>query len=268
MRKVKTIQEVSQDLAPRDRQPQMRSIGAVQQKTPLCPLCGDLGWLAQDLPVTHPDFGRMVRCGCKAVEDSEKLRAVAGLTPGELMVTWDDILTGNGRNGTQEMVGTCKRFLQSPGGILTIWGTSGNGKSMVLPASMNSMLGRGIPSVYVVAFDLINWIRKAYSETERNVKDEDAYSRLVRFEKVPFLALDELDKIFPLSAWEAKQITDLIDTRYRWGMDDRMWTILTMNRDPFEVFEDFPHILSRLKDGRNMIIQNTDEDMRPGMRRL
>lgn len=210
----------------------------------------------------------MVRCGCKSVADSERLRAVTGLTPGELMVTFEDISLPSDRAGTRGMVQACRKFLVEPGGILTIWGTSGNGKSMVLPASMNAMLGRGISSSYVVAFDLINWIRKAYSEADKNVKDQDAYSRLLRFEKVPFLAMDEMDKIFPLSAWEAKQVTDLIDKRYRWGMEDQMWTVLTMNKNPFELFDAFPHILSRLQDGRNVIVQNMDEDMRPGLRRL
>lgn len=239
------------------------------KKQPVCPLCNDFGWLSQDLPITHPDFGHMIRCRCKAAQDSEYLRAVSGLTPGELMVGFDDIHLGPGRPDTRIMVQSCRQFLRSPGGILTIWGTNGNGKSMALPASMNEVLRCGIPSAYVVAFDLINYIRKAYS-AERDIKDQDAYSRLLRFEKIPFLALDELDKIFPLSYWEAKQVTDLIDKRYRWGMDDSrgMWTIITMNQNPAELFEEFPHILSRLKDGRNVIVENRDADMRPGLRRV
>lgn len=209
----------------------------------------------------------MVRCTCKAVADSERLRAVTGLTAGELAVTLDDLII-TGRGGTQAMVKACRQLLASPGGILTLWGPSGNGKSMVLPGAMNDALQRGIPAAYVVAFDLINHIRKAYSEGGREVRDQDAYSRLSRFEHVPFLALDEVDKIFPLSHWEAKQVTDLIDKRYRWGMEDRMWTVLTMNTDPAELFDEFPHILSRLRDGRNMIVRNCDQDMRPGMRRV
>lgn len=269
MRKgLQTIQKTNQQvLAQMDRNSLMRSTNTVQPKRQSCPLCNDLGWLGQDLPVTHPDFGRMIRCGCKAVDDSERLRTVTGLTPEEMTVSFGDILTA-GHSGTLEMVNACKALIYSPGGILTIWGTSGNGKSMVLPAAMNDVLARNIPAVYVSAFDLINWIRKAYSELDRNVKDQDAYSRLLRFEQVPFLALDEVDKIFPLSNWEAKQVTDLIDKRYRWGMADRMWTVLTMNQNPFVLFDEFPHILSRLKDGRNMIVQNLDEDMRPGLRRL
>ena len=263
-----TIQETSQTvLVKQGREPLMKSTNDAQpKKQPVCPLCNDFGWLAQDLPVSHPDFGHMVRCGCKATQDSERLRAVTGLTPGELMVGFEDIHL-SGHPDTKEMVMACRKFISSPGGILTIWGTSGNGKSMVLPAAMNEVLRCGIPAAYVVAFDLINWIRKAYTETN-GIKDQDAYSRLLTFEQVPFLALDELDKIFPLSHWETKQVTDLIDKRYRWGMGERMWTIMTMNQNPEYLFDEFPHILSRLRDGRNQIIQNRDEDMRPGMRRV
>src|SRR5574342_410174 len=85
-----SLQEVSRRvLAKQDREPLMRSTEHAQpKKPPACPLCNGFGWLSQDLPVSHPDFGRMVRCGCKAVEDSERLRAVTGLTPVELMVTF------------------------------------------------------------------------------------------------------------------------------------------------------------------------------------
>lgn len=248
--------------------PPMRSIENAPPKKQPCPLCNDLGWLRQDLPVTHPDFGKHIRCSCRAADDSERLRAVTGLTPGELKATFEDIHLGSDRADTKAMVESCRQFLMSPGGIFTVWGASGNGKSMILPAAMNEVLRCGIPAAYVVAFDLINYIRQSYTEKGLDVRDQDAYSRLLRFERVPFLALDEVDKIFPLSYWEAKQVTDLIDKRYRWGMEEGMWTIITMNRSPFELFDEFPHILSRLKDGRNVIIENRDEDMRPGMRRV
>ena len=31
---------------------------------PTCQLCNGLGWLRQDLPVGHPEFGKLVKCDC------------------------------------------------------------------------------------------------------------------------------------------------------------------------------------------------------------
>ena len=174
--------------------------------------------------------------------------------------------SGNQRTGTMKMVQTCREFTSSSAGILTIYGSCGNAKSHALCGLVNAMLEGGCEAVYVLAFDLINYIRQAYSKDDNGVMDEDAYSRLKKFAGVRFLAVDELDKVFPISYWEGKQLTQFFDVRYRFGLDEQRKTVIAMNRDPFVLLEEQYHILSRLKDGRNLIISNMDEDMRPAMK--
>lgn len=236
-------------------------------KKPVCPDCGGAGWWRYEVPGDHPEFGKLHKCHCQAENEAIRLQKISGLSELELTYSLDDILLDKSRPGTAEMVKACRNFVRTPVYMLTLWGTWGNAKSVAMVGVVNALLEKKIESVYVVAFDLINYIRKAFSEGSHEVRDDDAYSRLQKFERVPVLAIDELDKIFPLTAWEAKQLTELIDHRYRYGISRQRGTILTMNKDPQILFDgDLYHIYSRLADKRNVIQANTDSDLRPHMR--
>ena len=42
---------------------------------PNCPLCGGLGYLRQDLPVGHAEFGKVVVCDCRRQSVTEQVRS-------------------------------------------------------------------------------------------------------------------------------------------------------------------------------------------------
>ncbi len=159
------------------------------------------------------------------------------------------------------MVAACREFIKSPTSILTIWGTSGNAKTVALMGTINELRKKQIESVYITAFDLVGFIREAFN-SNGEVKTESAFTRLARFESVPVLAIDELDKVRP-TEWVKEQYTDLIDRRYRGAMDGNLGTLFAMNSDPQSMDD---HIYSRLKYGGNKIIMNNDADMRPYMK--
>jgi len=50
---------------------------------PDCEICGGIGWVRQDLPITHPDFGRMQVCECRqskvAQQSQERLFRLSNL---------------------------------------------------------------------------------------------------------------------------------------------------------------------------------------------
>lgn len=226
---------------------------------PVCELCGGFGFARGDFPVGHPQFGRLVRCTCKAREDAERLQRLSGLTESERAVKLSDIKTA-GRPQTRAMVTACAKFLDQPYGTLVIHGTSGNAKTVALQACVNALVSVGVEAVYITAFDLIAHIREAFNE-KQEVKSESAYDRIVRFGTVPFLAIDEFDKL-KMTDWVQEQITDLIDRRYRLGCDNQAGTMVAMNGDP----RDLPvWIYSRLSQGE--IIRNNDSDLRPHLRK-
>jgi DNA replication protein DnaC len=193
------------------------------------------------------------RCICKQAGDAARLQAICGLTETERAYRLMQI-TPSGDTG--RMVDAASDFILSPAGILTLWGTTGNAKTVVLMSIVNECVERGTPAVYLTGFDLVGYIRDAFKE------DDSALARIRRFENVPVLCLDELDKI-KWSDWVEEQITELIDRRYRLGLERGYGTVIAMNKSP----EQMPTwIYSRLSDGRNKIIKNTDADLRPLMR--
>lgn len=225
-----------------------------------CPICRGIGYYRVDVPVGHPQFGKLIPCGCKTQERIAHLQRLSGLTESERAIRLDDIAVQN-RPGTAAMVEAVRQFIGNPSGILTLWGGPGNAKSMALCAAVNALVAQGIPAVYITAFDLISHIREAFNKGQ-TVVDESAYNRLMRFERVRVLAIDEFDKI-RMTEWATEQITDLIDRRYRLGIEGKAGTLIAMNSDPAAQ----PiWIASRLLDGRNAVVRNDDTDIRPLLR--
>ena len=224
----------------------------------MCEICGGSGHYRMDVEFGHPQFGKLQRCGCRANEDAQRLQRLSGLTNAERTVRLDQIETTD-RPGAAAMVNACRMFIAHPYGMITFWGGSGNAKSMALQSVVNHFVDSNVEAIYITAFDLISYIRAAFSKNKNDliVKDEDAYSRLVRFGSVKLLAIDEFDKV-RVTEWVQEQLTDLIDRRYRLANDSQSGTLLAMNDDPRELPA---WMYSRL--AQNIIIHNPDKDMRP-----
>lgn len=225
---------------------------------PTCPICHDGGLYRVDRPVGDPDFGRVFVCECQSARQSARFRALSGLRDAERTISLNGIEVDVGP-GTRQMVEACRAFIRRPAGILTVWGGPGNAKSTVLQAVVNELVRVG--AVYITAYDLISHIRDAIDTTGR-VHSDDAYSRLKLFEGIRVLAIDEFDKL-RLTDWVTEQITDLIDKRYRGGLAGELGTLLAMNCNPADQPE---WIASRLMDGRNLVVHNGDQDVRPYMK--
>jgi DNA replication protein DnaC len=226
---------------------------------PQCSDCNDVGFVRFDLPEGHPQFGKLVRCACQSKNDMSRLQRLSGLTGVERAVRLVDIVAESG-SGTRRMVDAAKQFIQDPTGFLIIHGTTGNAKTAALHGIVNELVEQSMQAVYITAFDLIGYIRAAFDKNHE-IADGDAYDRLKRLEKVRVLCLDELDKV-KWTDWVEEQITDLIDARYRLGLDWEVGTVIAMNASP----DTLPvWIYSRLRDGRNVMVENRDADVRPGM---
>lgn len=230
----------------------------------MCPNCAGAGWYRLDVQVGHPKFGRVIRCECKAAEDATRLQRLSGLTDIERKARLADVVT-KGRPATETMVRACAEFLDRPCGMLTIHGTSGNAKTVALQACVNALIDVGVEAVYITAFDLISYVREAFafdkSTGVHEMKNDSAYDRIVRFGSVRFLAIDEFDKI-KMTDWVEQEITDLIDRRYRLGLDEQAGTMIAMNGSPRELPA---WIYSRLSQG--VIIRNDDSDLRPHLKK-
>lgn len=152
----------------------------------------------------------------------------------------------------------CQAFCESPRGILTIWGGPGVGKTAALQAVVNEFAEQGVQAVYVTARDLLADVRKRFKSAQAG-DNEDADERLKDYAGLRILALDELDKS-KLSEWATQELGDLIDRRYRLDLESGFGTLIAMNRSPDSLPD---HIASRLNAGRNVVVHNSDSDLRP-----
>jgi DNA replication protein DnaC len=240
----------------------MRSIDvSIYQENPQpkCQICKDIGHVRLDVSLGHPQFGKYLPCVCQHTSIIARLQELSRITSKERDLRLDVIV--NAGIDTMEMVRHAREFLQNPIGIFTIYGTSGNAKSITLLAIVNELVQSQRMAIYVTAFDLFGYVRAAFNSNNQII-DESAYERLKRFENVSVLAIDEFDAVRQTD-WVTEQVIDLIDTRHRYGLDGLSGTVIAMN--DFDCLP--PRVKSRLSDGRNKLCVNNDPDMRPELRR-
>ena len=227
-----------------------------------CPVCKDFEWLRRDLPVHHPDFGKLIPCECQSDDLANRrlaeLQRMSGMTESELTRTLDDVR--NVGEDTAAMKQAAREFLQNPCGFFTLWGGVGNGKTLILQAMVNDLRNsRGKEGAYIPLKDLIDYVRAGFDE-EAEHKERARYDYL---RQVPVLAVDEFDKV-RMTPYADEFRTAFLDYRYRLAADGTAFTLFAMNCPPDRMP---PHIYDRLRDGRFQIVSNQDDSMRPAMER-
>lgn len=209
--------------------------------------CKGIGWLVLDLPKTHKDFGKAVRC--PHCTDWIK---VSRLTVEERKHKIDDI-TDRDDDTRDEMMALRflgKQMLSDPFGFLAIYGRKGGGKSLLLTALVAEFCRANRQAAYFNASEVVSLT--AYGEE----KEIDGFQKVGNYEgakailkKIPVLAIDEVDKI-KWTPWQIQQIGEVLEHRHRHA--DTHVTLFAMNRPPWEWSNagDVEHIASRLSDGR------------------
>ena len=194
-----------------------------------CPLCGGFGFIRQDVPADHPQFGRAVPCGCVEMESRDvklaRLQHYSNLGP-LTRLTFENLIR-RGRSADprdQQRFNRCvddaEAFVQDPQGWQVLVGASGCGKTHIAAAIANRCLERGIPALFVVVPDLLDHLRAAYKPDA-----EVSYDQL--FEQVrsaPVLILDDLGTQ-SATPWAQEKLFQIINHRY----NTRLPTVVTTN---------------------------------------
>lgn len=224
-------------------------------QTPQCEVCHD----SEIVTVGDPSLNIAMPCPrCSAARRAERLQRICGLTDDDRRADLSQIVVTSPQGGTARMVAAARAFIDNPRGMLTIYGTCGNAKTLTLQAIVNAALQRGIPAIYATFYDVVDWIRESFNDKS----EIRASVKVQRLRDVPILCLDELDKV-KMTDWVRELQTELIDWRYRNGLARKCGTVFAMNCE----IDTLPEwIASRLKDGRHVVVQNNDKDLRPLMR--
>jgi DNA replication protein DnaC len=229
-----------------------------------CPVCKDLGWLRQDLPVGHPQFGIWVHCGA------------CGRMNMHLVALYDATSSRPGRASRQYFHNFCLdgdaasaraaynaavAFAAEPRGWLVIHGPKGNGKSHLAAAITNHLIERcNVPTLFATAPEFLNTLRREIEDAvQKGVHPSSTLMDVAR--RVPVLILDDLgaERRTP---WAMEQIYLLLDHRYR----HESATVVITN----EELESLPaRIYSRLGDrALCKVVHNPANDYRWGHGRI
>lgn len=226
----------------------------VAPDAPLCPHCGGAGWLRQEAPVGHPDFGRPIPCVCKAaVIKQQRLAHLYDLSRlGDNLrgMTFETFLTRDipyepalvpdrtARERIFKSLETAARFARNyaeePDSWLVLLGDYGCGKTHLAVAIANARLERGEPVLFQVVPDLLDHLRATFAPASTTTYDE-------LFEEVrsaPLLILDDLGA-HSSSPWAEEKLFQLVNHRNNY----RLPTVVTTNV-PLDRLE--PRLVSRM----------------------
>ncbi len=198
--------------------PTSSSIDTSVQSEPVCPICGGVGWLHQDLPITDPNFGKLVRCVCKQGESARleqkrlyqtsNLDAFSGMTFASFLVQGRLGLGDEQVRSLQYALSQAQQFAAAPKGWLVMMGGYGCGKTHLAAAIANTCVEYGMSTIFLTVPDLLDWLRASYASTDTSFEQ--------RFEEIRNVGLLVLDDLGTQNStgWAAEKLFQIIDYRY------------------------------------------------------
>ena len=212
---------------------------------PNCPQCHGIGYLRADVPVEHPDFGKIRICGCRQVQISQQVRqrlfALSHLD--ELGHLTFDNFQPRGRVGLlprqadslEYAYNQSRQFAQSLNGWLLLQGSYGCGKTHLAAAIANFTVSIGVPTLFITVPDLLDSLRFAYNSPETSFEE-----RFDQIRQAPLLVLDDFGTQ-NATTWAQEKLFQILNYRYI----NRLPLVVTTNLAERD-FEE--RIQSRLQD--------------------
>ena len=213
------------------------SSSAEPEAPPVCPRCRDAGFLRADVPVAHPDFGKVVPCTCRAEQikhqRTERLRNLSNLGP--LARLTFELLSPEGRRPEaasrrrfRKALDAARKFAANPEGWLVLLGPPGCGKTHLAAAIANQRLADGQATIFAVVPDLLDHLRLTF-----NPHSEVTYDEL--FETIKTTELLILDDLGTHSStpWAQEKLFQLLNYRY----NAQLATVVTTNHRTEELDE-------------------------------
>jgi DNA replication protein DnaC len=185
---------------------------------PNCPICGGVGYLRQDLPIGHPEFGRLQICSCRHGDISRRIhRRLFELSNlDELQNLTFANFQPRGRIGlrpaqadTLELAHNQSRiFAEKLEGWLLLQGDYGCGKTHLAAAIANFAVEMGVPTLFITVPDLLDTLRFSYDDPEASFEE--------RFEQIrtaPLLVMDDFGTQ-NATPWAQEKLFQIINYRY------------------------------------------------------
>jgi len=226
-----------------------RSEAAEEQAQEACSICQGLGYVRADVPLGHPDFGKLVPCTCRLEELAEQ-RVSALRTLSELKVlermTFDSFAPqGHGLPPDKQAnlrwaYNEARAFAENPEGWLVFKGGYGCGKTHLAASIANECVQRGQPVLFITVPDLLDHLRAAFAPSSPGHHTPPFEARFHEIRTAPVLILDDLGTESSTS-WAQEKLYQILNYRY----NAQLPTVITTNHE----LEDIPvRLRSRIVD--------------------
>ena len=221
-----------------------------------------MGYLRTDVPLGHPDFGKLQICVCRRAKVTdlvrERLFELSHLD--ELKDLTFESFEPRGRKGLGELQANslemafnqAQHYAQSLNGWLLLQGGYGCGKTHLAAAVANFAVGMGVPTFFLTVPDLLDTLRFAY-----NNEDTTFENRFDEIRNAKLLVLDDFGTQ-NATGWAQEKLFQIVNYRYI----NKLSTVVTTNLALDEIEA---RIRSRLADP-DLVTQtriNTTDYRRP-----
>ena len=188
-----------------------------------------MGYVRMDVPVDHPNFGKLYPCTCRMAElqtqRSDTLRAMSDLDT-LMRFTFEAFhpeghgLSPERQENLRRAYNATRAYARKPEGWLVLRGGYGCGKTHLAAAIANTALEHGTPVLFVTVPDLLDHLRAAYAPTSTVSYDQ----RFQQVRSAPLLILDDLGTEHA-TAWALEKLFQLLNHRYMANLP----TVITTN---------------------------------------
>lgn len=235
---------------------------------PNCPHCNGAGFIRYDVPVSHPQFGKLIPCPNFQAKhrnnmSDEELFQKFGLYRNELDMQWSLVRNkiGNLRIEATKAVAEIKPRLENhakPFGFGALIGTYGQGKTLAGKIMIATALRKGHSCAFVEMQSVLSHIKRAF-DSDANMTHE-LLARMDHWMNLDVLFIDEVDKAHG-TPWAVSVMFELINHRYVRAVRGEALTVMASNSNDNELEG---YLLSRLHDARVgfKLVMNGD-DVRP-----
>jgi DNA replication protein DnaC len=198
---------------------------------PDCPICHGVGFVRRDLPIGHPDFGKVEICSCRAKEVAsvayQRVYRLSNLAAFKGMTFETFKVQGRLGMGEDQLASLklafdqAQTFARTLSGWLLLLGSYGVGKTHLAAAIANFAVEMGVPTLFLTVPDLLDWLRYAYDGNDTSFEG--------RFEEIRNVNLLVMDDLGTQNAtpWAQEKLYQILNWRYI----NRLPTVVTTNQD-------------------------------------
>jgi DNA replication protein DnaC len=183
-----------------------------------CPYCHGLGYLRKDLPIGHPDFGKLQICSCRQSQVSQQihqrlfsisnLENLQHLTFGNFQPRGRIGLGPWQADSLERAFNQAQQFAQKADGWLLFQGGFGCGKTHLAAAIANFTVSLGVPTLFITVPDLLDALRFAYDNPQSTFEQ-----RFAEIRTAPLLVMDDFGTQ-NATAWAQEKLFQILNYRY------------------------------------------------------